>query len=67
MNDIDKIRIKKSDIIPIIQNNINRNYELKYNNIDPSESSPPNDFIIKLNMRIFNQTSFNNLESLINK
>jgi len=51
---------EKSQIIPIKQNlstyatNISPKgeYSLKQNFFDPSKSSPPNDFMIKLHMRM---------------
>ena len=51
---------ERSDIIPIKQNlttsmKINSpkgEYSLKQNFFDPTKSSPPNDFIIKLHMRM---------------
>jgi|LauGreDrversion4_1035100.scaffolds.fasta_scaffold81061_2 hypothetical protein len=66
---------QKSSIIPITKNNttlekINKinEYGLKQNCFDPSKSSPPNDFILKLNMRmsiynnIYLQTNLNSLD-----
>jgi len=48
---------EKNSIIPIKQKPININsqtgeYSLKLNFFDPSKSSPPNDFMIKLHMRM---------------
>jgi len=51
---------ERSDIIPIKQNlstsmKINSpkgEYSLKQNFFDPTKSSPPNDFMIKLHMRM---------------
>jgi hypothetical protein len=51
---------ERSNIIPIKQNlstNMKENspkgeYSLKQNFFDPSKSSPPNEFMIKLHMRI---------------
>lgn len=51
---------KRSSIIPINQNlstqmKINSpkgEYSLKQNFFDPSKSSPPNDFMVKLHMRL---------------
>jgi hypothetical protein len=52
--------IERTNIIPIkqnlsIQNNDSRQiseYSLKQNVFDPSKSSPPNEFMIKLHMRM---------------
>jgi hypothetical protein len=59
---------EKSNIIPIKQNLIPQNkvssqpieYSLKENVFDPSKSSPPNEFMIKLHMRmdIYNKNSY---------
>jgi hypothetical protein len=38
----------------ITSNAINKNYSLKQNFFDPSKSSPPNEFMIKLHMRMTN-------------
>jgi hypothetical protein len=73
MNDLKIIRIqKKSEIIPIPQKSLknetlknetifSKEYSLKNNFFDPSKSSPPNEFMIKLNMRmnIHNNYLFN--------
>ena len=65
---------KKSKNIPIIKN-LNTNtiineYSLKQNFFDPSKSSPPNEFIIKLKKRIlvynsnyYADTKLDNLDS----
>jgi hypothetical protein len=42
-------------------------YSLKQNFFDPSKSSPPNDFILKLKLRMSNYESFNNVDNLINE
>jgi hypothetical protein len=39
-------------------------YSLKQNFFDPSKSSPPNDFMIKLNMRINKYYTVNNDDNL---
>lgn len=39
-------------------------YSLKQNFFDPSKSSPPNEFLIKLRKRINQFDSFNSLDSL---
>jgi hypothetical protein len=51
---------KTTNIIPIKQNlstsvkelNLKSEYSLKQNFFDPSKSSPPNEFMIKLHMRM---------------
>jgi len=60
---------EKTKIIPITKNlstsmkgtNFKREYSLKENFFDPSKSSPPNEFMIKLHMRmnIYNHTHNN--------
>jgi hypothetical protein len=55
---------ERSNVIPI-QSLCNKNkyhsfdisYDLKSNFFDPSKSSPPNEFLIKLNQRIQNYES----------
>ena len=64
-----------SKIIPIPQNSPTskkesfsyNEYSLKQNFFDPSKSSPPNDFMLKLKLRMSHYDSFNNLDSLINE
>jgi len=60
---------ERSKIIPIVKNlstlkntNNQTQYDLKENMFDPSKSSPPNDFMLKLNMRmsIYDSNSFIN-------
>ena len=46
------IHIKKILSTSIKINSPTSEYSLKQNCFDPSKSSPPNEFIIKLNMRI---------------
>ena len=58
---------ERSIIIPVsknlstsmkeFRNNIQSEYSLKQNFFDPSKSSPPNDFMIKLYMRMSHFTS----------
>ena len=57
---------ERSNVIPISKNlstlmkefrNNPREYSLKQNFFDPSKSSPPNEFMIKLYMRINHHTS----------
>jgi len=40
----------------ISSNAVNKSYSLKQNFFDPSKSSPPNEFMIKLHMRMSNMT-----------
>ncbi len=59
---------ERTNIIPIHQNkstpmkdtNVFNEYSLKQNLFDPTKSSPPNDFMIKLYMRmaIYNNESY---------
>ena len=66
---------ERSSVIPIKKNlstqmNVNSpkgEYSLKQNFFDPSKSSPPNEFMLKLKLRMNHYNSFNNLESLINE
>lgn len=53
-----------SQISPTSQNRI-KEYSLKQNVFDPSKSSPPNDFMLKLKLRmaIYNN-SYNNDDNL---
>ena len=60
---------ERSKRIPIVKNlstlkntNNQAQYDLKENMFDPSKSSPPNDFMLKLNMRmsIYDSNSFIN-------
>ena len=66
---------ERSKIIPIPQNSptnkkegfsVNE-YSLKQNFFDPSKSSPPNEFMMKLKLRMSHYDSFNNLNNLINE
>ena len=62
---------ERSNIIPISQKSPtnkkedfrNSEYSLKQNFFDPSKSSPPNEFMLKLKIRMdrYNLTNFNNL------
>jgi len=64
-----------SKIIPIPQNSPTskkesfsyNEYSLKQNFFDPSKSSPPNDFMLKLQLRMSHYDSFNNLDNLTNE
>ena len=66
---------ERSDIIPIQQKsptNKKENlsigeYSLTQNFFDPSKSSPPNEFMLKLRLRMSHYDSCNNLDSLINE
>jgi hypothetical protein len=66
---------ERSKIIPIPQKSptntkegfsVNE-YSLKQNFFDPSKSSPPNEFMLKLKLRMSHYNSFNSLDSLINE
>ena len=66
---------ERSKIIPIQQHSPTnkkvsfRENEYSLNNsfFDPSKSSPPNDFILKLQLRMNQYDSFNNVDNLINE
>lgn len=66
---------ERSKIIQIPQNSptnkkedfSENEYSLKQNFFDPSKSSPPNEFMLKLKLRMSHYNSFNNLDSLINE
>jgi hypothetical protein len=70
MNSIKQRTIyERTNIIPIIHNSPTikkeqNEYSLTQNMFDPSKSSPPNDFMLKLQMRISQHNSFNNLDNL---
>ena len=51
------IQKKLSTLIEELRNNSQGEYSLKQNFFDPSKSSPPNDFMIKLYMRMSHFTS----------
>ena len=66
---------ERSKIIPIPQTSptnkkvdfsVNE-YSLTQNFFDPSKSSPPNEFMLKLRLRMSHYDSFNNFDSLINE
>lgn len=44
-----------------------KEYSLKQNFFDPSKSSPPNEFMMKLKLRMSHYDSFNNFNNLINE
>ena len=63
---------KKSDIIPIQPISISPNktltqnfneYGLTHNLFDPTKNSPPNEFLLKLKLRM---SRYNNFDNLIN-
>jgi hypothetical protein len=66
MNTVSHYIYERSKIIPIKENlstqmkNLSPKgeYSLKQNFFDPSKSSPPNEFMIKLHMRMSNYNSF---------
>jgi hypothetical protein len=63
---------ERSKIIPIEQKSptkkkegLNYNeYSLKQNFFDPSKSSPPNEFMLKLQLRMSHYESFNKTDNL---
>lgn len=66
---------ERSEIIPIPQISptnkkegfsVNE-YSLKQNFFDPSKSSPPNEFMLKLKQRMTHYTSLNDLDNLISE
>jgi hypothetical protein len=66
---------ERPNIIPIQKNlstSMNTNspkgeYSLKQNFFDPSKSSPPNDFLLKLRLRMSYYESFNKLDNFNNE
>jgi len=70
-----KIIHERSKIIPIPQiSPTNKKAEFSINEyslnksfFDPSKSSPPNEFILKLRLRMNHYESFNNFNNLINE
>ena len=66
---------ERSKIIPIPQKSpTNKKVEFSINEyslnksfFDPSKSSPPNEFMLKLKLRMSHFDSFNSLDSLINE
>lgn len=66
---------ERSKIIQIPQNSLTtkkegfrvNEYSLKQNFFDPSKSSPPNEFMLKLKLRMSHYDSFNNLDNLVNE
>jgi hypothetical protein len=66
---------ERSKIIPIpkisptnkkVEFSINE-YSLNKSFFDPSKSSPPNEFMLKLQLRMNHYESFNNFDNLINE
>ena len=66
MSSNSRIIHERSIVVPILKkistlmkenNNDKIEYSLKQNFFDPSKSSPPNEFMIKLHMRISNYTA----------
>jgi hypothetical protein len=70
-----RVMYERSKIIPISQNSptnktecfIFNEYSLKQNIFDPSKSSPPNEFIIKLQLRMNHYESFNKDNNFTNE
>lgn len=72
-----KLRVihESAKIIPIPQisptnkkGEFNANeYSLKQSFFDPSKSSPPNEFMLKLKLRMSHYASFSNVDNLINE
>jgi hypothetical protein len=70
-----KIIYERSKSIPIPQHSPTnkkvsfRENEYSLNNsfFDPSKSSPPNDFLLKLQLRMNQYNSFNNVDNFINE
>jgi len=69
---VDNIR-EKNRMIPQISptnkkdHNRFNEYSLKQNFFDPFKSSPPNEFMLKLQLRMNVYESFSNADSLINE
>jgi hypothetical protein len=70
-----EIIYERSKIIPIPQiSPTNKKVDISLNEyslnnsfFDPSKSSPPNEFLLKLRLRMNRYESFNSLDSLINE
>ena len=63
---------ERANIIPISPSSptnkkVENEYSLKENFFDPSKSSPPNEFLLKLQLRMKNYDSFNNFDNFINE
>jgi hypothetical protein len=66
------VMYERSNIIPIPQispthTKKENEYSLKQNFFDPSKSSPPNEFMLKLHLRMSLYNSFINDDNLINE
>jgi hypothetical protein len=61
-----KISITK-DLSSNIKNFNNNQYDLKENNFDPSKSSPPNEFMEKLRLRMSVYYSFSKKDAIFTK
>lgn len=46
---------------------MSKEYSLKQHFFDPTKSSPPNDFMLKLQLRMSVYDSFNKVDNLINE
>lgn len=66
---------ERSNIIPNEQKSptnkkddfLRNEYSLKQGFFDPSKSSPPNEFMLKLQLRMSRYESFSNIDSLISE
>ena len=74
MNSYNKSNINKRSLpiqiqqpSPINKIETEKLYSLQEHIFDPSKSSPPNEFMLKLKLRMNHYNSFNNLDSLINE
>lgn len=69
-----RVTNERSINIPIPQNSPTKKqglrfneYSLKQNFFDPSKSSPPNEFMLKLQLRMNHYNSFSKEDTLINE
>jgi hypothetical protein len=70
-----RITHERSKLIPIPQNSPTNKkvgfsvteYSLKQNFFDPSKSSPPNEFMLKLQLRMSHYETFNKVDNLTNE
>jgi hypothetical protein len=60
-----RIVIIKKDSFSEKEKEKEKEYDLKQNFFDPSKSSPPNDFMMKLQMRMCYYDSLNKFDNLI--
>lgn len=68
---------ERSKIIPIVENYptskkeekniLEGEYSLKQNFFDPTKSSPPNDFLLKLRLRMSHYETFTKLDNFNNE